>query len=444
MNPLFRKLHSHLPVFIIEDDKYYILYTPGDIIKINKTDISNLSNMLDFPENIRDINAREEIKKFSDKAREAKKNWESLSLKPFRNKCLTIHSGIECNQDCSYCYSKKSKYRNKHLTGFPGPGFIDAVLRYMVENREEGDNRMTVVFHGSGEPTVHWQRICDTFKTVVATGEKYGIKIFTYLATNGCLDDHQADWLAENIDLIGISCDGPPAISERQRVRDKSRFLPLKNVCERILIKGGNYITRTTITRNTLSRQEEIAEFLVEELNTRKMHFEPVYLAGRSGFKAGEADIFFDHFMKARNYAVGHGAVLEYSGVRINELHGSFCDVLRDTLRITPDGLAHNCFCNMAVSEEFITGRYDEKLSAFNISRSVQKLRAGALSIPQECTECINIYHCSRGCPDFCIYRLNGRNSKPDAFRCRLHQLITVRRIKESVGSMSPVSLLNN
>jgi len=234
MNPLFRKVHSQLPVFIIESDEYAILYTPGDYIKIEKAGNSRLSHLLDYPENISNIQARRKIMKFTDTARETKKKWESLAVRPFRNKCLTIHTGIECNQYCSYCYSKKDKYMNNLITGFPGPAFVEAAFRYMAENRDKEDTGLAVVFHGSGEPTIHWQKICDAFRAVTSMGEKYRIKIFTYLATNGCIDEYQADWLARNIDLIGISCDGPPDISEKQRARDNNRFLPVKKVCERI------------------------------------------------------------------------------------------------------------------------------------------------------------------------------------------------------------------
>jgi radical SAM protein with 4Fe4S-binding SPASM domain len=441
MNPLFRKVHNNLPVFIIESDEYAILYTPGDYIKISKDGISRISHLLDCPENITNLQARREIMKLSDTAREIKKKWEYLAVRPFRNKCLTIHTGIECNQDCSYCYSKNAKYLNNRITGFPVPAFIEAAFRHMAENRDKEDKRLTVVFHGSGEPTIHWQKICDAFRSVTSMGEKYGIKIFTYLATNGCIDEYQADWLARNIDLIGISCDGPSDISEKQRARDNNRFLPVKKVCERIISRGGKFITRTTITRNTLSRQEEIAGFLIEELNAREIHFEPVYLAGRSGFKAGDAETFSGHLINAGEYAFSHGAVLVYSGVRLNELHGPYCDVLRDTIRITPDGLSRNCFCNMAVNEQLITGWFDEHVSDLKISHSLQKMKAGALSIPKECTECINIYHCSRGCPEFCIYSQNSKSGKPDTFRCRLNQLITVKRLMELAGNQPAVSL---
>lgn len=441
IRPVYRKAHNRLPIFLVKGDNSDILYTPGYFIKIKKIDFSHLSHLLDFPGHIINVSARAEIIHLLTKAGDVMKKWESQALKPFANKCLTIHTGNECNQDCSYCYSKKSRYKNNQISGFPRQEFIEAVFNYMAENSDKEDPQMTVVFHGSGEPTIHWQKICDTYQTVISAAEKYRIKIFTYLATNGCLDDTRIAWLARNIDVTGISCDGPPDISEMQRVRDRTKYFSIKKVCERLLNKGGRFIIRSTITLNSLTRQEEIARYLIQELHARELHFEPVYLAGRSGFKVADAETFFNNFKKAKDYAAENGAVLEYSGVRLNELHGPYCDVLRDTLRISSEGLSHNCFCNFSVSPEFITGYFNEKMSVFNIGSLIQALKAEASGIPDKCNDCINIYHCSRGCPDFCIYLQNKTNNKPDAFRCRLHQLIAVSTIRESAASLSPVSL---
>jgi len=241
----------------------------------------------------------------------------------------------------------------------------------------------------------------------------------------------QADWLAENMDVIGISCDGPPDIQKMHRPVQSGKYLSLKTLSERIVEKEGRFEVRVTITKDSIRRQTEIVRYLIEELKAETIRIEPVYLAGANGFQENDAELFFNNYIEAWNYADQNGVNLDYAGVRLNELHGTYCDVLRNTLRITPDGLTRNCFSFMKNDPEFITGVCSDNPSDFRISSLIDEIKIKALQIPDECNDCINVYHCSRGCPDFCIFQ--EKETQLNSFRCRLNQLITVSRIKAGI-----------
>jgi radical SAM protein with 4Fe4S-binding SPASM domain len=82
-----------------------------------------------------------------------------------------------------------------------------------------------------------------------------------------------------------------------------------------------------------------------------------------------------------------------------------------------------------------ITGRINHKTKEFELREDIEVLKKRALTIPEECNDCINIFHCSRGCPDYCIYeKRNGERGTLNAFRCRLNQLIAVRKIQKSAN----------
>jgi hypothetical protein len=102
-----------------------------------------------------------------------------------------------------------------------------------------------------------------------------------------------------------------------------------------------------TITKNSIAKQLEITHYLIHECCAKKIRIEPVYLAGENALTDYDAGSFVEHFMMALAYADQHNVELSYSGVRLEEIHGSYCDVLRNTLRLTSDGMTRNCFCFM-------------------------------------------------------------------------------------------------
>ncbi len=311
-------------------------------------------------------------------------------------------------------------------------------MRYIVENKKNDLKKLTVVFHGAGEPTYQWQQMVDTFNNISALSEKYKLPIFTYIATNGFLTESQIDWLAENIDLIGISCDGPKTIQKRQRLLNTLSYPSIEMVCQRILEKGGQFYIRTTITPDSISDQLDIVRFLIKECNARNIQFEPAYLLEENGFDEKHAELYFNEFIKAKKYAEKAGVILSYAGVRLDELHGTYCDVSRRNLRLTPDGFTRNCFCFMKNEAKYITGHIDHNLSLFELKTDIDELKKKASQIPVECTDCINVFHCSRGCPDFCIFDIDhssGNNLNP--FRCHLHKLFAVEQIKSMVENTS-------
>jgi sulfatase maturation enzyme AslB (radical SAM superfamily) len=432
MSDFFLKVHDHLPVFKVNNNGSIILYTPGFSLNIKEVSDPELIRILKNPDKIENHELRNAIISILKKAAEAVDKWEKQKETPFSPECLTIHVGSECNLNCSYCYSGAGGNENKALFGFPDPDAIRTLFRYIAERRIMNRDPFTVVFHGSGEPTFHWQELISSFQTISTIAEQHRLKIFTYIATNGCLEEEQIDWLSKNMDLIGISCDGPPSIHQKQRPSVSRNCIPIEEVCKRILKNGGQFDIRVTVTPETISQLVIITAYLIEECSTRRIRIEPVYLAGDNGFSVEEADFFYERFTEARKFAEQRGVSLSYSGVRLEEQHGTYCDVLRNTLRLTADDVTRNCFCYMIDKTEYITGRFNSEKSFFDLVPGIQELKEKAFGIPDECKQCINVYHCSRGCPDFCILG-NGSDMKLSQFRCRLHQLLAVDRISSLV-----------
>jgi sulfatase maturation enzyme AslB (radical SAM superfamily) len=432
MGDLFIKAHKQLPVFKVDFGKYIILYTPGYVLKMEAVSLDNIIQLLRNPHAIEDVKSRNAILLLLKRAQENIDAWECQKQEPFSPECFTIHVGSDCNLNCSYCYTKANQTGNKNLVGFPDLQAINTVFEYMAASENKKAERLTVVFHGSGEPTFHWQQLVETYERIAVMSKTRGIQLFTYIATNGCLTRDQIHWLAKHMNLIGISCDGPPAVQQKQRATTSGSYPSIEEVCERILEKGGKFDMRVTVTHDTISQLVEIATYLTNVCKAKNIRIEPVYLAGKNGFSAEDADVFYEQFIAAQHYAQQHGARFDYAGMRMDEQHGTYCDVLRNTLRLTSDGLTRNCFCFMNDGAAFITGRCDKIGSVFQLNPEIHELKKKAFQIPDECAGCINIFHCSRGCPDFCLFEDGHQaNRKLNPFRCRLHQLIAVGKIRD-------------
>lgn len=436
MSELFEKVHDSLPVFKIDHNQHVILYTPGYVFLLEKSKEDNIVQFLADPGSCRAPDTRKKFESLIIKAKKAIQTWNSLATVPFSPECLTIHSGNECNMNCTYCYTKKKRFGNYKLVGFPDLKDVETTLHFTLKNSTPNFRKLTVVYHGSGEPAWHWHQLVECQKQVFRIAQEYKMELFSYIATNGCLSKKQVSWLSDNMNLIGISCDGPPDIQKKQRAVNGELPLTIPEVCHRIIESGGRFDIRVTITRETVTRQVEIVKYLVEECNAETIRIEPLYCADEDGFIEDDADLFYFHYEKARNYAEQSNVCCGYSGVRPFEQHGPFCDILRNTIRLTPDGLSRNCFCSMNEDACFITGKHSNGEKNFAMVGYLDKLKKMALQIPDDCHNCINVFHCSRGCPDFCIYDLDDfQHNKLNPFRCKLHKIITVNMLKKLVDN---------
>jgi radical SAM protein with 4Fe4S-binding SPASM domain len=427
MHDLFTRVDDQVPVFKIRLGHQMVLYTPGFSIKTGEISSAELRSLFRNPAAIADLELRISIVGLLEKAKAVTKKWELQKQTPFTPECLILHAGRECNFRCTYCYAASDKTGNGNNIGFPGSEAIECVSRYIAEKVSRNSQKLTVAYHGSGEPTLHWDQLTIAFRNISRIAEQKKIRLFNYIATNGCLDEGKTDWLAEHMDLIGISCDGTPDIQSAQRKTGQIHYPPIEKVCERILDKGGKFDIRVTVTRDTVLRMPEITWYLIEKCRARNIRIEPVYLAGDNSFKEDDANSFFDQLTKSGEIARKHGIGFGYAGIRMAELHGTYCDVSRNTIRLTADGKTRNCFCFLSDKEEYITGVYNESQSSFSLRADIDEIKSKAYQIPEECHNCINVYHCSRGCPDYCLFE-NGyhEHRQLNPFRCRLHQLIAV------------------
>ena len=418
------KIHKDLPVFLIE--AHNILYIPGYICRVSSSQGEELKNFFGCHENYVSAKVKNLALKLTECALKVQKTWEKILNSPFEPVCLTLYLSNRCNLKCSYCYTHKVS-RDKSSVDEKA---VIAAAEFVLHICREKKHPFPFVLHGGGEPSVEWEQVVRFEYITRKMAEEFNVPWHGTIVTNGVMEEDHVLWLCNHFNHIALSCDGHPFIQDRQR--------PLKNgepsstcverTAEIINSRGISMSVRATITPETVTYQSHIATYLYEKLSAVNMRFEPVYEVwnrDRAPFKTEDASLFAEHFIEAQKKSEELGCNLTYGGVRLNELHRSYCSMFRNVLHLIPgNGISGCFFCtDTSVRPELITGNLYHGNIRIN-NELIDSYRHKPL--PEKCNVCINIYHCSGECPEICSLT---ENNEKEGFLCRVKKEIALRWI---------------
>jgi uncharacterized protein len=458
------RIHSDLPIFRLDEGDRVVLNVPGRALPVTVPLARQVEEVLAAgpgasPE------ARAIASELVRDGSAAALAWRDLATRPFEPECLTLYLSNRCNLACRYCYAApadearariRSRAHREPLSaaGFPllSEATIRAAARLVASHCAAKDMPLTLVLHGGGEPTLHWELLQRARKVAGTVAAEAGVGLWSYIATHGVLAKDRVRWLAGHFDLIGISCDGPPDMQNANRpsAAGRATAATVERTARTLRDLDADYAVRATITPDAVERQTEIVEYLCDRLFARALRFEPVYDGRRAPgryFRPEDAERFVASFLRARTAARERGCDLELSAVQLDELHGPFCNPLREVLQLTPDGTASACFLSVGGDDgadaPMLIGRLDPVSGAFRIDgERVAAQRRQAARIPARCRRCHNLYHCSRDCPDVCLLTESPAPEPGGGFRCRVQMLLGRRQIFELAAacgeSLSP------
>ena len=441
--PSFRPIGAGgLPIFRRDCAEYVVFYAPGVLCVVPLPDADRFEATLSLPDGTAwphgpEVDWRSELWR---RAKWAVAETAARQAEPFNPECLTLYPNNECNLRCVYCYADPSPEPAASLE----LETISAAAEVVAGRCRQKDLSLYVVFHGGGEPTLHGGQAESVLALLEAVASAYDVELFLYVATNGVMPEKKAKWVAHSFDLVGLSCDGPADIHDRQRPHwDGTGSLSVLERTAHILREEGCPLhVRATITGATLPRQAEVAEYLCQQFSPDEIHFEPVYRGGRAGTDTGlnddQAEAFVHHFLEARRVAQRYGIPLLNSGSRPASIHGPYCNVFRQVLNLVSGGVATACFKASDVlsarQKGAVIGALDPHTGRFEIDYGrVQALRAQLASACLRCADCFNRYHCAGDCPDRCPLDESpaGPESQEPGFRCRVQKGLMTAFLEE-------------
>ena len=423
------QVRAGLPIHRLQHGDHWVYYTPGRLAVCNGVESQDLEAALDnrpSPPRARKMAAELVATATGTIAR-----WREWGNHEFAAEALTVHLAGACNLSCGYCPAGGASVPSAVLD----VSVLRAVARAVARSCAEKGKPLAVAFHGGGEPTLHFARLAAAVEATRREAEQAGVKWQGYLATNGTFESSHAAWLARNFDLISVSCDGPPDIQDAQRpFRDA---MPSSAVVERntrqLLDAGAKVAIRATVMRDGFGRQSELVAYLNQRLGVTQIRLEPVYRRGGEGpgLEPADAEEFVLSFLEAQQTGGRCGCAVTTSCVRLDEIHGPYCDVLRDTVLLASDGAAYTCAFRVGFEPLGSVGQD----GVFVLRRDrLRRAARRAAALPAGCEPCINAYHCARGCPDICY--LSEPLHTGAGFRCRVAQLLTAGWIRGAVGSI--------
>jgi uncharacterized protein len=356
---------------------------------------------------------------------------------------VTLFLTSRCNLRCTYCYAEAGDLAARELPEEVYRAAIDLVVR----NARRAGRPAGVGFHGGGEPTVAWRTLVGAVEYARSVAGPRGVRFG--IATNGVMSRAKAELVAATFPMVTLSFDGPPDVQDAQRPRTGggSSFDAVMAFVEVLQRHGTAFTIRSTITENTVERQEELVDFFLDTTRCRQLHFEPVFLTGRhrrGGGRAVPAAAFSRHFMAAYDRARERGTALRYSAARLGGPYLSFCGVAMDPFSVTPEGDVTGCFevCrgDHPLAEAFYFGRFDRDRGTFVIDpERLARLRSVIVVNKPLCDGCVAKWSCAGDCPvKMGRARLDFTRPSP---RCRMNQAITAGLLVRALeGRLCPAT----
>jgi len=301
-------------IFVVPYEKKIILYAPlkKKLVLINKEGLVLLKK---FIKN-KNIEIPAPLRNFL----ESKDVLEVDTKSPLPYK-LNLLLTTDCNLLCKYCYSEGGK--NKiYMTWEVAKAAIDFITQRVLEEKK---NELTIYFQGGGEPTLNWEVLVKSVKYGKEIAKKYGWHTKFRITTNGVLSGERAVWLANNLEFITVSFDGPKDIQNYNRPfpDGKGSFdIALKSV--HVWDKMGfKYDIHSTIPKIFVSRMSDCVKFFAKNTKAETVGF---FETERSGYALLRDDMhppteedFVNNFLKAKK--VGEERNLNVYCAKTNPLY---------------------------------------------------------------------------------------------------------------------------
>lgn len=345
-----------------------------------------------------------DIKKY---AQPLKEYLQSIPLSHSKKEMLSIFVTTKCNLNCNYCFTNKNTDLHKSQT-------IDfEFVKKGIDDYFNTGYLPHIRFFGAGEPTVEFDLIKRIYKYAKENGDK---SVTFEIQTNGAFSAEIAKWLAKNIQIIWISCDGTPDIQNAHRPffndrRNTSEVIE-RNI--KTIKEEGDGLSfvgiRATITNENINKQIEMIDYF-SSMGINHIWVDPIFPS--VGEKPSNCEVDFDMmhfakmFLKACQYAekknIFYGSILTCNFADNVTKH---CRACLPAPHLTTDGFVSACDMALFGKDKnhmnpFIYGEwnktekrivYDEKKIEILKSRNIDNEELS------HCSTCQSREHCGGYC----------------------------------------------
>ncbi len=357
---------------------------------------------------------------------------------PFQPTTLTLFLTSDCNLGCPYCYGDGGD----RAAAMPVELGLEAIDLLFLNAARAGAKQVQLGFHGGGEPMLKKARLVRLTDHAQMLAERRRIGLQTGLSTNGVMPPRAAAWVADRIDHLNVSFDGPPEVQNRQRPLKSGApsYHRVKATLDYWDDRHKAYGIRSTVTRESQARIPEMVVHVQERFRPRSIHLEPMFPSARAmrhRWEAPEPEPFVEGFLRAAKILESGGIPLHFSGSSFPELKKAFCGIGWRNFAVTPAGEVTSCFEVLSGADgradRFIYGRHVAGKGFVLDPEKIEALRRLSDTEPDECRNCFAKYHCAGDCRAKAAVR-SGREDGRVPGRCEIIRGIIKGRLLEQLG----------
>jgi len=361
---------------------------------------------------------------------------------PFEPTDVILLTTTECNLRCVYCYAsagtRKISFR---------PEVARAAIRLAIDNAIAQEKTVShLSFHGGGEPTMALPFIkeCVDYANKRANGH---VEVLTSIVTNGYINSHQAKWIADNVQSIQVSLDGPAFIHNEQRPLWNGRG-SFERVCATIKYleqaRVPDLLVKATVAEQHVRDMPEIVRFFCETFNVRRFHLGPVLNNGRSlttGYCQPNVDEFIQYTQQAQEVARSYDreVVVSLAQTTFPKLRVAFCGLTDPNFAVSVEGQVTGCYEVIYADDPrariFHFGHYvrEHDTFVFNEER-MAALQDRLMPNLDRCKNCFARWHCGGDCHIRLVDETTGVESYPVFdFRCQVNRALVRNELIKAI-----------
>jgi len=268
----------------------------------------------------------------------------------------------------------------------------------------------TIRFFSPGEPTQAFTHMVDIQNMAQQIA---GQELRTELEANGYFWGEVANWVERNVDILWISCDGPPEIQDMQRPtvnNQRSSEVVIENVRRYSKCDNMQFGVRATIGPKNIEQQTKLIEYF-HSLGVKYVCASPTYHSKvNPNIETPSLVKFAQHFVPAFYRALELGMFYQtLLIVNFDEEVDIYCQASIPTPRLTTDGYVSSCdWAAFGSSKyldnslrELIYGYYDkQKGQIIYDQEKIDRIRRRNTSYlgQSSCNGCKALKHCAGGC----------------------------------------------
>ena len=348
----------------------------------------------------------------------------------YRPECLTISLGSKCNLNCLYCFSDKNKFEDHNRLAKPDfEKCIQTAAEMVAQNCQSKGIPFFLGFQGGGEPLSYFDQLKHVYNLISKFADKNNLQLFSFITSNGCMDEQKYEWISERFNRVCISLDGNIELNDFHRKDENNNGTYEKIISSIDVLKKNNKIPsiRTTITKYNVNEMVDIVRHVILDLELTEIQIEPVFFIHKDDNLQPAAEIFVRKYIEARKFAERCGCTVTYSGYRKNAFHGTYCNLQKKVLFIGPNG--HSSIClfkeNESASSPYIIGYYHRETGTFQLDKhKIEQLMNLTSRYYRQCWNCEIRNTCVRGCPDLCLVENDDNAPVRESLRCRINRLL--------------------